>query len=160
VAQDRPGDFGFPKTRRLLRRRDFLELQSGGAGRRRPRPGEAPGDDETRRRRAGWFVVLLRRRPDGASGRLGIVVPASLGRAVRRNRIRRLVREAWRTRPDLVPRDHDVVVVVTDGEGEWTLRIVVEELALWRRPRARTAPPGSSPAGGGAPARSRGSPSS
>jgi len=76
-------------------------------------------------------VVFLRPRPEGAPGRLGITAPARVGNAVRRNRIRRLVREAYRTQPTLFPAGHDVVVLVTTGEGEWTLQRVVEELARW-----------------------------
>ncbi len=121
---------GFPRTRRLRRRREFLDVQGG-----RPPQGERPAAPGPRRRRAGRFVVFLRPRPDGALGRLGITTSAKIGRAVRRNRIRRLVREAFRTTPGLFPRDHDVVVLVTSGEGEWFLSGVIDELARWKQPR-------------------------
>jgi ribonuclease P protein component len=106
----------------------------------RPPEGERTVGRSSRRRRAGRFVVFLRRRPDGSPSRLGITTSAKIGRAVRRNRIRRLVREAFRTTPDLFPRDHDVVVLVTSGEGEWMLSGVVEELARWKQPRPSAAP--------------------
>lgn len=89
--------------------------------------------------------MFLRRREEGAPGRLGITASARVGNAVRRNRIRRLIREAYRTEPALFPDRHDVVVLVTTGEGEWTLRGVVEELAGWSRPRAQAEPGRSSP---------------
>jgi ribonuclease P protein component len=89
-------------------------------------------------------VVFLRQRPEAAPGRLGITASTRVGNAVRRNRIRRLIREAYRTEPALFPAEHDVVVLVTTGEGEWTLRGVMEELARWKQPRAQ-AGPGRSP---------------
>ncbi len=84
------------------------------------------------RRRAGRFVVIMRPRQEGMPGRLGITVAARIGRAVRRNRIKRLVREAYRTTPDLFPEGHDVIAIASTGEGKWTLAAVREELRRWR----------------------------
>ncbi|MBN1770240.1 MAG: ribonuclease P protein component [Deltaproteobacteria bacterium] len=100
----------------------------------------APRAVGSRRCRSGRFVVFLRRRPEAAPGRLGITASVRVGNAVRRNRIRRLIREAYRTEPTLFPAEHDVVVLVTTGEGEWTLQGVVEELARWKQPRAQAGP--------------------
>ncbi len=144
MPQEPRGGFGFPKTRRLRRRCDFLALQ-GGRG-RAAESTTASGTTRSRRCRAGRFVVFLRRRPETAPGRLGITASARVGNAVRRNRIRRLIREAYRTEPALFPADHDVVVLVTTGEGGWTLRGVVEELARWKQPRAQAGTDRSSPA--------------
>jgi ribonuclease P protein component len=139
VPQDRPGGFGFPKTRRLRRRREFLELQGGRARRERERRDESRAVG-VRRRRAGRFVVFVRPRAPGEPGRLGVTASSRVGCAVRRNRIRRLIREAFRTATDLFPEGHDVVVLVTTGEGEWTLRGVREELARWKQPRPQVDP--------------------
>jgi ribonuclease P protein component len=145
VTQDASGGFGFPKGRRLRRRREFLEVQ-GGRSREAGRGGEPPSGRAGQRRRVGRFVLFLRRRPDGERGRLGITAPARVGGAVVRNRIRRLIREAWRTNDGLFPRDHDIVVLVTSGQGNWTLQVVLEELAGWKRPRSHAGTPSSTTA--------------
>ncbi|MBI5501845.1 MAG: ribonuclease P protein component [Deltaproteobacteria bacterium] len=131
------GAFGFPKARRLRRRREFLAVQ-GGRSRLAADPAHRPGPRPGLRRRSGRFVFFLRPRPGGGPSRIGITTSAKVGNAVRRNRIRRLVREAWRTHARLFPAGHDVVVLVISGEGEWTLSRVLEELTGWNRPRPPT----------------------
>jgi ribonuclease P protein component len=57
----------------------------------------------------GREVLVRRRRNDLGRPRLGISAPRPFGRAVRRNRFRRLVREAFRHRQDrLGPFDYFV----------------------------------------------------
>ncbi len=52
-------------------------------------------------------------RPNGMEqSRLGITTTRKLGNAVTRNRARRVVREAYRTHRELLPRGWDLVVVV------------------------------------------------
>jgi ribonuclease P protein component len=63
---------------RLLRRRDFL---AAARGQSRPSPGA---------------VVQLRQRGDEGPPRIGFTVTSKLGGAVRRNRIRRRLKEAVR----------------------------------------------------------------
>ena len=71
------GPEGFPKSARLLRRRDFLQMRRG------------------RRVEGRHFVVyVVARADDGA--RLGLAVSTKVGHAVSRNRVRRLAREAFR----------------------------------------------------------------
>jgi len=50
------------------------------------------------RRATRFFIVLLRDRKDGGPTRLGITVTRKVGSAVRRNRIKRLAREWFRSR--------------------------------------------------------------
>ena len=129
MAGSETGRLRFPKARRIRRRREFLEVQSGA------RRGGADSEREgirTRRRRAGRFLVLLRPRVAGLPGRIGITVSSKIGHAVRRNRIRLLVREAYRTTPGLFPEGQDVVVIAATGEGEWTLAAVKDELGRWK----------------------------
>jgi ribonuclease P protein component len=64
-----------------MRRRDFL--LSTGEGVRRP----------TR-----FFIAFVLERGDGGESRLGITVTRKVGNAVRRNRIKRLAREWFRSR--------------------------------------------------------------
>jgi ribonuclease P protein component len=57
------------------------------------------------------FVFLLATSPRSDLGRMGITVSRRIGTAVVRNRARRLVREAARRVPELVPAGIDLVLV-------------------------------------------------
>ena len=80
-----------------------------------------------------WFP-----REDDADGepRLGLAVPRSVGPAVVRNRVKRLLREAWRARLSGVPPGRDYVLVarpalagpVETRGGEWLAAEVDEVL--------------------------------
>jgi ribonuclease P protein component len=61
-----------------------------------------------------WFP---REEPDG-DPRLGLAVPKSLGSAVIRNRLKRQLREAWRSRLEQVPPGRDYVLVARTGLPE------------------------------------------
>ena len=61
-----------------------------------------------------WFP---RDDPDG-DPRLGLAVPKAAGGAVARNRIKRLLREVWRTSLDRVPRGRDYVLIARAGLPE------------------------------------------
>ena len=62
-----------------------------------------------------WFP-----RDEDADGapRLGLAVPRSVGAAVVRNRMKRLLREAWRELLDSVPPGHDYVLAARPGFAE------------------------------------------
>lgn len=62
-----------------------------------------------------WFP-----RDEDAEGspRLGLAVPRSVGSAVVRNRVKRLLREAWRDVLDVVPAGHDYVLAARPGFAE------------------------------------------
>jgi len=63
----------------------------------------------------GPVVVYAFDRGDGRPARMALVVGRRWGGAVRRNRVRRLLREAFRTaRPDL-PVGHDLILVPRDA---------------------------------------------
>ncbi|MDR2488787.1 MAG: ribonuclease P protein component [Desulfovibrio sp.] len=58
------------------------------------------------------FVLFVRRRSDGVlPWRLGIAVTKKTGVAIRRNRVRRLIRECFRLAQQRVPAGYDYVVV-------------------------------------------------
>jgi ribonuclease P protein component len=73
--------------------------------------------------------------PDGEP-RLGLAVPRSVGSAVSRNRIKRQLREVWRSLLDQVPAGKDYVLVARPGlvepaesrGGEWLAGEVGEVL--------------------------------
>ena len=62
-----------------------------------------------------WFP----RRDDAAGDpRLGLAVPRAVGAAVVRNRVKRLLREAWRELLPTVPAGHDYVLSARPGLAE------------------------------------------
>lgn len=82
-----------------------------------------------RRVHTAHFVLIVGRGPlKEAPARLGITVTKKIGTAVRRNRVKRLVRETFRLDPTLLPSGIDLVVIAKEGaptlgladvQGEW-----------------------------------------
>ena len=74
--------------------------------------------------------------------RLGLTVPRRVGNAVRRNRVKRLLREAFRLQQHELPGTHDIVVVVRPHEAteqatyaRWMREAVAGLDEAWRRRR-------------------------
>ncbi|HEU4384898.1 MAG TPA: ribonuclease P protein component [Anaeromyxobacteraceae bacterium] len=84
------------RAARLRRRREFLAVQQRG-----------------RRLQAGSLMVLALESPAGRA-RLGLTVSSKIGNAVKRNRIKRWVREAFRSVAAGLPAV-DLVVVARPG---------------------------------------------
>jgi ribonuclease P protein component len=84
----------FPKSCRLASNRQFKAVLDRG-------------------RRAGDRLLVLYAAPnDRGYPRLGVSVGKSCGNAVARNRLKRLLREAFRLSQDRVPRDFDYVLMI------------------------------------------------
>ena len=60
-----------------------------------------------------WFP-----RDDDGDPRLGIAVPKGAGTAVERNRVKRRLRETWRSRLAQVPPGRDYVLIARPALGE------------------------------------------
>jgi ribonuclease P protein component len=78
------------------------------------------------------FTLLVAPQPEAprsllGAARLGVVVTRKIGGAVRRNRVKRLCRECFRTWPDLLPRGVDLVVIARAGAHELGLADVRAE---------------------------------
>jgi ribonuclease P protein component len=99
------------KDRRIRRRRDYIATQSAGS-----------------RIVLGKCILLLRARSDAGPARLGITVTRKFGDAVRRNRAKRVVREAFRQLPGLLPDGIDLVVIPKSAQ-EFSTPELLEE---WR----------------------------
>jgi len=100
----------FPKSARLLARREFLFLQSRG-----------------KRRHCPHFVVVLY-PARGEKSRLGITVTRRFGNAVARNRMKRLLREFFRAwRSEITPA-YDIVIIPRVGAHTLQLTHIAEEL--------------------------------
>lgn len=106
----------FPKTARVRRRTEYLRAQSSSA-----------------RVTTAHLVLLLALRQDGlhTGARLGLVASRKVGGAVQRNRGKRLLRELFRTRPELFPRGLpvDCVVILRAGIHRLGLGQLADELA-------------------------------
>ena len=88
------------RERAGLRRSDFLRASDSG-----------------KRLSSRYFLVFGLKRGDSGPARLGITVTRKVGNAVRRNRIKRLVREWFRQRRESIA-DLDLVVIVKRGFPE------------------------------------------
>ena len=66
------------------------------------------------------FLVLywFPREDTSEEPRLGLAVPKRVGSAVVRNRVKRRLRELWRSRLDSIPGGCDYVLVVREGFAE------------------------------------------
>jgi ribonuclease P protein component len=113
------------RRHRLSRSRDFDAVYRRGAS------------ASTRYLVLHWFP---REEDEDGPSRLGLAVPRSVGSAVMRNRVKRLLREAWRALLDDVPAGHDYVLVARPGlaetastrDAEWLATELADVLAKVR----------------------------
>jgi len=102
--------FSFKKGERLLRRADFERLAKTG-----------------NRINGEYFIILFARNGLGKL-RLGITVSKRVGRAVIRNRLKRLVREYFRQHKGLFGDSYDVNVIAKSGIPGLSSRRITEAL--------------------------------
>ncbi len=101
----------FRKADRIRRRREYLAAQAAG-----------------RRLTAPHFTVILAPPGGEPRPRLGLVVTRRLGKAVRRNRVRRLLREFFRRHREELP-CQDIIILARKGAETLTYADVTRELA-------------------------------
>ena len=100
-----------PATARLRSGRDFQRVYQRG------------------QRAAGALLTVVALRGRGARGaRVGVSVSKDHGAAVRRNKIKRLLREAFRLERPRLPADFDVVLIPRPREGKLQLAALRAEL--------------------------------
>ena len=121
-----PHDRRFPRPYRLTARRQFLAVY-----------GE-------RLRVSAPSFTLHARRLEGPSCRLGLTVPKRVGKAVRRNRIKRVVREVFRHHRVTLEPAYDLVVNARPGMDQRSHAEIEREFLdafrkLRRRDRSRGA---------------------
>jgi len=101
----------FSKADRLLKRSEFLAVSDCGE-----------------RCKSSNFLLLIKKNDLGRP-RIGITVSKKVGKAVVRNRVKRLVREYFRTHKDDFPASSDTVVIAFPGAASLRCREVESELA-------------------------------
>ena len=94
----KPRDNSFPRSARLRGRSNFLAVMGG---------------RDSRRARGRWCEIVSAsspKEPGPATAGFGIAISRKAGNAVRRNRIKRLIREFLRTHKDIWPQNKMVVI--------------------------------------------------
>ena len=102
--------FSFPKSERLLNRKDFVNSNRFG-----------------KKRHTKHFLVIFRQNSLGIS-RIGITTSKKTGNAVKRNRIKRLLREYFRLNKHNLCQGYDIIIIAKKGADELALREAKEEL--------------------------------
>jgi ribonuclease P protein component len=105
----------FPKDQRLLKRKDFVNLNRFGE-----------------RYNAAHFTIILEENGLNVT-RLGITVSKKIGKAVKRNRVKRHLREFFRSKKELFPKGYDIVIVAKKGAeslGYWKINEELSEIGL------------------------------
>lgn len=102
--------FSFKKKDRILKRREFLQLK---------RDGKKIQDRN-------FIVIYSEGRVE--KNRIGITVSKKLGNAVKRNKIKRLIREHFRMNRDKITEFVDINVIAKKKAGEISADMVFKSL--------------------------------
>ena len=101
--------FSFPRYLRLLNFKHFVNLNRLG-----------------QRIQTAHFTLIFRQNGLGIS-RLGITVSKKIGNAVKRNKVKRLIRECFRLHKYDFPQGYDIVIVAKNGANGLNLWKIKEE---------------------------------
>ncbi len=121
VEKDLP-DNTFPKSSRLLKSSDFKEVFRKG-------------------RKIVTHTLVFHVLKTNLSGpRLGLAVSRKVGKAVRRNKVKRRIREVFRTRKNVFPASYDLVVYPRKGVLEKGIEDYCESFEILMTRLNRTRP--------------------
>ncbi len=104
------GSFSFPRSERILKRPDFVNLNQSGD-----------------RYHTEHFIVILKQNGLGNT-RLGVTVSKRTGNAVKRSRVKRLIREFFRLNKTHLPQGYDIGVIAKKDASYLDLWKIEEEL--------------------------------
>ncbi|VAV82358.1 Ribonuclease P protein component [hydrothermal vent metagenome] len=116
----------FKREERLLRKKDFLKIRKKGI-----------------RLLTGSFIIFAH-QSDLGFNRLGIAASTRVGNSVKRNRIKRLLREFFRLNKNIFPESTDIFISVKKearveklSDVEFELTPVMKKLCLRQTPAAK-----------------------
>ncbi len=104
------GLFTFRKQERILKRSEFIDLYLHG-----------------QRYSTENFVVIIRKN-GGNISRLGISVSKKVGNSVKRNRVKRMIREFFRHNKQDIPKGYDILIVALEQAHKSPFSVVHAEL--------------------------------
>ena len=107
---------GLPASRRLKRHGEFASVKAEGTG-----------------QKGRYVVVNVRRTGDGNPSRCGIVTGRRIGNAVRRNRVRRRLREIIRREGDRIASGIQLVIIARQHSTQATMNELKEDWASCAR---------------------------
>jgi ribonuclease P protein component len=106
------GSFSFSNNEKILNRADFVKLNRSG-----------------KRLYTKHFTLIINENGQGVT-RLGVTVTRKMGNAVRRNRVKRLIREFFRLNKKQLPQGHDIVIIAKKDIGYLDLWKIKEEIGI------------------------------
>ena len=77
---------------------------------------------------AGKYIVIYVLKNRFGTNRLGITANKKVGKSVKRNRIKRLIRESYRFFEDFIPAGLDIVFVARNNEKEYGFADIRKEM--------------------------------
>jgi len=104
-------DEKFPKQERLRKRSDFLRVEA----------------KKVRRLVTGHVIILAAPNAMKCS-RIGVTVSRRIGTAVKRNRIKRLLREIYRRHKEIFPPGYDIVLIARKQDQNTCYQTLYQEI--------------------------------
>ena len=104
-------DERFPKRERLRKRRDFLRVEATKV-----------------RRIITEHIIILAAPGSSENARIGFTVSKRIGTAVKRNRIKRLLREIYRRNKGIFPPGYDIVLIARKQDQNTCYQELYQEI--------------------------------
>lgn len=104
------GSFSFKKEEKILKRAEFINLNVNGA-----------------RHHTKNFVVILKQNTSDIT-RLGITASKKFGNSVKRNRVKRLIREFFRLNKQQIPKGYDIMIIALKESNNLNFSKIKKEL--------------------------------
>jgi ribonuclease P protein component len=112
VVKKRTGNYGFPKKIRVKKESEFKQIIKEGS------------------RKFGENIILFRLRSSGEKQKFGIQVSGRIKGAVKRNKIKRIIRETLRKNKDRFDPGEKVVVLVKSPTKSMDRMVHTKEIDL------------------------------